>query len=455
MLTDHWGYELTTTEPAAAAALNRVFASYIGFRTDLMSHLETAIDADPDFALARAIRGILIVSLRKPELYPAAQAELTAARAGRAPTSAREKLYLKALEAALQDRITAATACYEEIVTTHPLELFAMRLAQSELFWIGEVAWMRDISERAAAHWKGDTPLYSGYLSIRSFGLEENGAYEQAEKCGREAVERDPADMWGTHAVAHVLVMQGRLRDGIAWLDGLCNNWTQANHIVHHVWWHLALFYTEAGDYDGALDTYDRRLRNLDSPLMQAMPDFFVDIQNDAALLQRLELRGIDVGERWQPIADLAAARSGNHSSPFTSAHCALALAAAGRFDEAETLAERMREFIASNDDALGPRYALAVLPASLASIAFRRGDYRRVIDLLMPARHNLWQMGGSHAQRDLFFQLLIDAASKLERRDLLAVLLDDLHTIGFERIAERSSYGDAATLLGANGPNR
>ncbi len=445
MVTDHWGYALTTPEPAAAAALNRVFASYIGFRTDLMGHLETAIDADPDFALARAIRGILIVSLRKPELYPAARAELAAARAARPPASAREKLYLEALEAALQDRVTAAAACYEEIVNIQPLELFAMRLAQSELFWIGEVAWMRDISERAAAHWHRDTPLYPGYQSIRSFGLEETGAYAQAEKCGREAVELDPADVWGTHAVAHVLVMQGRLRDGIDWLDGLCGNWAQANHIVHHVWWHLALFHTEAGDFDGALDTYDRRLRDLDSALMQAMPDFFVDIQNDAALLQRLELRGVDVGERWQPIADLAAARSGNHSSPFTSAHCALALAAAGRFDDAGEMVERMREFIGGENDALAPRYGLAVLPASLASIAYRRGDYRQVIESLMPARHNLWQMGGSHAQRDLFFQLLIDAALKLERRDLLRLLLDDLGAIGFEHIAERSSYADAA----------
>lgn len=445
MVTDHWGYELTTGEPAAAEALNRVFASYIGFRTDLMSHLEACLDADPDFALAHALKGILIVSLRKPELYPAARAELAAARAGTAPASTREKLYLKALEAALEDRITAAAACYEEIVNTHPLELFAMRLAQSELFWIGEVAWMRGISERAAAHWNGDTPLYSGYLSIRSFGLEETGAYEQAEKCGREAVERDPADLWGTHAVAHVLLMQGRIKDGIDWLDGLSGNWAQANHIVHHVWWHLALFYSEAGDYDGALDTYDRRLRNLDSPLMQAMPDFFVDIQNDVALLQRLELRGIDVGERWQPIADLAAARSGNHSSPFTSAHCALALAAAGRFVEAETLVEAIREYTGGDNATLGPRYGLAVLPASLASIAFRRGDYRQVIDLLMPARHNLWQMGGSHAQRDLFFQLLITAALKLERRDLLALLLDDLGALGFDHIAERSSYADAA----------
>jgi hypothetical protein len=56
------------------------------------------------------------------------------------------------------------------------------------LFWIDEVAWMRDISERAAPQWSADVPGYSTFLSIRAFGLEENGAYELAEKCDREAV---------------------------------------------------------------------------------------------------------------------------------------------------------------------------------------------------------------------------------------------------------------------------
>jgi tetratricopeptide (TPR) repeat protein len=327
--------------------------------------------------------------------------------------------------------------------------LFALRLAQFELFWIGEVAWMRDISERAAAHWSADVPGYPVYLSIRAFGLEENGAYDLAEKCGREAVDRDPTDCWGAHAVAHVLVMQGRLADGVAWVDGLTANWSAANHIAHHLWWHLALFHVEGGDYGAGLEIYDNRLRDLDSPLMQAMPDFFVDIQNDTALLQRLELRGADVGDRWQPVADLAQARIGNHESPFTSAHCALALAAAGRDREADEIIQQMRAFVAENTGALGPRYALAALPASEAAVAHRRGEHQRVIDILMPARRNLWQMGGSHAQRDLFFQLLVDSAVRMERRDILALLLEELGAIGFGHIAERSSYADAVALAG------
>jgi tetratricopeptide (TPR) repeat protein len=448
MQRDQWGHSVTTDVSSAVEALDLGFDAYFQFRTDAMANLAAAISADPEFALPHAAKGILIESLKKPELHPLAQAELEAAKRGRPPVSARERHYIAALEAALAGQVTAAATHYQQIVRDHPHDLFAMRLAQSELFWIGEVVWMREISERAAARWTAQIPGYSAYLAIRSFGLEENGDFELAERCGREAVELDPSSCWGAHAIAHVQLMQGRLADGISWLSALSGNWSAANHIVHHLWWHLALVHTEHGDYEAGLDVYDSRLRDLDSPLMQAMPDFYVDLQNDASLLQRLALRGVDIGDRWQPIAELAQARIGNHYSPFTSAHSALALAAAGRFDEANELIREIRSFVAEDSGTLGPRYALAVLPASEAAVAYHRKDYQRVLDVMLPARRNLWQMGGSHAQRDLFFQLLVDAAMQLQRRDILVMLLDEMRAVGFEHLAERSSYADAASLI-------
>ena len=448
MQRDQWGHSLTTGSAEAAAAMDRAVNAYVGWRTDVMDHLAAALEADPDFALPHVAKGILICSLRKPELNGKARALLDAARSARPPETARERRYMDALAAATGGHVTEAASHYETIARENPHDLFALRLSQFELFWIGEVGWMRDISERAAPRWSADVPGYAAYLSIRAFGLEETGAYLSAETYGREAIARDPTDCWGAHAVAHVLVMQARLKDGIDWMDGLTGNWSAANHIRHHNWWHLALFHIERDDHAAALDIYDNRLRDLDSPLLKAMPDFYVDIQNDVALLQRLELRGVDVGDRWAAIAELARPRIGNHASPFTSAHCALALAAAGDDADADELVRQMRAFVAENPNALAPRYALAALPAGEAAVAYRRGDHGRVIDLLMPAHRNLWQMGGSHAQRDLFFQLLADSARKLDRRDILRTLFDDFEAIGLEHAAERSSYADAMAAL-------
>jgi len=449
MHRDCHGLELTTESAAAAAAFGRAVSSYVAWRTDTMDHLNGALQADPEFALPHAVKGILMLSLRKPALRAPAEKRLAAARAARPPATDRERHYIAALASLLERGIAGAVTRFEAIAAAHPHDLLALRLAQFELFWIGEVAWMRDISERAAPVWGNADPGFGAFLAMRAFGLEETGSYVEAERCGRRAIELDPDDPWAAHAVAHVLVMQARLGEGIEWCTALSRNWSAANHIRHHNWWHLALFHVEAGNRDAALAIYDTRLRDMDSPLMRAMPDFFVDIQNDAALLERLELRGLDVGNRWSDVAELAAQRIGNHESPFTSAHCALALAAAGRFAEAEELVRAMQAFAGEDRGTLGPRYALAAIPAARAAIAHRRGEHDCVLEILWPARRNLWQMGGSHAQRDLFFQMLAAAAHRLARRDMLTVFFEEMRGLGLAHLEERSSYADALAALG------
>lgn len=56
--------------------------------------------------------------------------------------------------------------------------------------------------------------------------------------------------------------------------------------------------------------------------------------------------------------------------------------------------------------------------------------------------------MGGSHAQRDLFFQLLADSAQRLGRTDILSILFEEMRSLGLEHLEERSSYADALAAL-------
>ena len=129
MLTDQRGYSVTSEDSTAVEALDRAFNAYTGFRTDVMAHLQTAIDADPQFALAHAIKGLMIAGLKKPELYHLAGSELDAAKAGRQPASARENHYLAALEATLLDDVCTAVTHYEQIACERPNDLFALRIA--------------------------------------------------------------------------------------------------------------------------------------------------------------------------------------------------------------------------------------------------------------------------------------------------------------------------------------
>ena len=129
-------------------------------------------------------------------------------------------------------------------------------------------------------------------MSCRCFAHEECGNYVIAEAAGRAAVELDPADLWATHAVAHVMEMQDRHDEGIAWLGELERHWAGGNNLLHHLWWHRALFHLECGETAEVLALYDRRFRDLASPVTQAQPDLYIDVQNAASMLFRLERRG-------------------------------------------------------------------------------------------------------------------------------------------------------------------
>jgi tetratricopeptide (TPR) repeat protein len=435
----------TSVEQTSNAAIH----AYNHWRADAMVIINDALDADPDSGLANAAKGLFLVTGRNTNYQPLIESCLQKARDARATIPAAQRRYVDALDALSAGRLTEAVTVYEAILADHPTDLFAHRLAQQELFWMGEARWMADVVEKAAPAWSEDIPGYSMFLSVRAFSLEEGGDRARAEQFAREAIERDPNDCWGAHAVAHVLEMQGRVDEGIAWLQGLCGNWQGGNQIVHHLWWHLCLFLLERGAHDQILELFDTQIRNMDSPLVKAVPDVYIDIQNAASLLKRLELRGVDVGQRWQTVGEAAEQRIGNHATPFTDSHAVMILAALGEMDKAEALVTSMQEFSLQCEGSLGPRYRNAGIPAARAALAHRRGEHQQVVNALLPARRSLWQMGGSHAQRDIYTQLLLDSLMQLNDRQWLSTVLKEAGAVPFDKLNERTLYADALALAG------
>jgi hypothetical protein len=80
--------------------------------------------------------------------------------------------------------------------------------------------------------------------------------------------------------------------------------------------------------------------------------------------------------------------------------------------------------------------------------LAHRQGDYARVVELLASRREQIRLLGGSNAQRDLFLQMLIDAAMKTGRRDIVGqVIAHETETRALPP-AERAGYIAAARWL-------
>ncbi len=440
---DHFGFAMATPRARAAKAYDAGARSFVAWRADAMGHLDGAIEMDPEFALPRILKAWILHAGRTSK-YDAVIDGLITSIGGPGDLAPREQALLNGLTAAHAGNLQAGAAALEAHLANHPLDLVAHRLLQFELFWCGESRWMRDVAERAAPAWNDDSPDYSHFLAVRAFSNEEAGDYDTAERAGRGAVERTPDCAWGAHAIAHVLFMQGRMDEGRAWMEGLCGNWDRANQIGHHNWWHLCLFLLEAGEHDQILDLLITRIRNPDSPLVKAVPDATIDLQNVASLLMRLELRGINVGDRWQVIAQISANRTGDHANPFSSAHDAMALAAVGDFAAIDTLVANM--YAAGADHgAVGHVNTALGIPLVKAMAAHRTHKYDKVIELLWPVRRDLYRVGGSHAQRDVFYQILVYATMNANKKALLSVLMDDISSIGFTRIQEMSLYREAA----------
>ncbi len=165
----------------------------------------------------------------------------------------------------------------------------------------------------------------------------------------------------------------------------------------------------DLGQHDAVLASYDANIRNLNAPLTLAAPDQFNDLQNATALLWRLEQLGLDVGARWEELADKAEARIGDSAYLLLPPHLMLALAATGREEASARFLAALRE--QADDPRRWDAAAIrdVVLPVCEAGQAHRRGQHAQVVTLLQPRLDRIRLLGGSNAQRDLFRQILIE----------------------------------------------
>ena len=423
MLQDQHGLALSTLSTEAAASFDRTVLAYLKYRADTPQELARTLAADPEFGLAHCLAGYFAMLSYKLANVPVAAAAARTARAMTTMATARERAHVEALDAWIAGNIEHTLTIWDDIVAEHPLDVVAFRLAHFNNFWLGRPEAMRVSVEQVFPKWGQDMPGFGTILSCRCFAYEECGNYAAAEPSGWAALEIDPADFWGIHAVAHVMEMQGRQFEGIDLLEKHERYFTCGNNLIHHLWWHRAMFHMEQGEFDAVLDLYDRRFRNLASPLNQAVPDLYIDVQNAASMLFRLERQGIDVGHRWIEIADKAEQRIGDCLSAFTQPHWMMALAATSRDDAARRMLDAMRMF-GLGAGAVAQVVGTIALPVSEAVLAHRRGEYARAVDLMTPILDEMHRLGGSHAQQDVLEQIFLDSAVKANRGDDVCLLL-------------------------------
>lgn len=405
---DYLGNPIDTDRADTATAIDDFVQGFLGYEPRA-ENIIAAADQDAESALANALAGILMMFIESPQGPALAQTYRQRARQADPTPHSRAWTYLHVLDAWTRDDIAQVIELSEALVNAHPRDLFAVKLNQYLHFNQGDWPAMLRIALRAVAHCE-DIPHVHGMLA---FAYEQCHLLQEAELAARRALAMLPGEPWAQHALAHVLLTEGRIAEATEFLEHVSAGWKGLNSFMYtHNWWHLALFYLARGRHDRVLEIYDRHVWGI-------LPEYSQDQIGAVSLLTRIELAGIDVGTRWQTLAEYLLVRTGDTVQPFLSLQYLYGLARAGHAKPAQQLLQAIRTQSERVSGHSRHVWRDITLPVAEGLLAHAAGDYAhsaRVLGNAMPALNGI---GGSHAQRDLFALIELDA--RLNAHDWLA----------------------------------
>lgn len=411
---DSFGNPLTLDDAASLPLVEDFVMGFVSTEARAVNLLALAgSDASP---MVQAYCATLHLFAESRDAAANARPFLAKARAASERATLRERRYIAAIEAWAEGDIAQAIALHAEQAREHPRDLVSVKLGQYHCFNTGDCPGMLRLA-LAALPAASDVPYVHG---MAAFGYEQCHLMREAEASARRAIGMCRKEPWAHHALAHVMLTEGRLCEGLAFMQGVSDTWSGLNSfMVTHNWWHVALFLIELGRDDEALALYDREVWGV-------VKDYSQDQIGAVSLLARFELAGIEVGARWDDVASHLLLRTADHVLPFLDLQYLYGLARAGR-PEADALLH--------NIEAHAPRAPLSTraawqsvcVPAARGLVAHARGDFASAIEGLGSALPRLVEIGGSHAQRDLFEQVYLDALVRTGSQAALAGAQDIL----------------------------
>lgn len=311
-----------------------------------------------------------------------------------------ERAYLVVLDSWINYDIKRATTAAEAILADHPTDLLALRLAQYFQFGRGDYPAMlrsAQLCEDAAAD-------QASYWTMAAFAHEQCHQIDAAHEAAETALALNPDHPWGHHALAHVHLTRGNVEAGLEMMRAARSSWVDLNSFMFtHNWWHLALFELATGGARTALKIYDEHCWGID-------PGYSQDQVGAVSMLIHLEFAGVDVGDRWRELRPYLERRTDDPISPFRTLHYLYGLARS-RSEAADELLATIRR---QTSDTMVPadlkRWKEVGLPAAEGIYAAAVGQPKIALQRLTPVLGRMWQLGGSHAQRDVFQQIWLHA---------------------------------------------
>ncbi|XP_020625456.1 tetratricopeptide repeat protein 38-like [Orbicella faveolata] len=394
------GLLLSTTSNEAAKMFDATISQVVAhLEDDTVGGLETSVtrmlEADPNFLMGHVLANEIQIKDSMDVIQSlAADNDLI---------TDRERLHAEAAIALYAGKIPRAQDIWDEIVVAYPTDIFALKMLTDYGIFFGPKDRIRDSVARVFPHWKKEMPLYGYLFGLHAFGLEETRVdvgdrwqqlcqyWESHADDHFLGLELVPTDTWATHALTHVMEMEGRQDEGIEFLSKTMDNWKPCESLTCHNFWHWALYYVEKGDYESALNIYDTEI----APRFKKSQTF--PLTDGSSLLYRLKFEG---------------------TYAFNDSHMLMSTLGAQNEDLTMKVLDSLRKFVR---DGSGPNCEVSRevgLAVCEAFVEADKGNFDKAVEILKPLRYRLDLLGGSRAQRDVYELFLINAAMQSQRKE-------------------------------------
>src|SRR5215471_2716397 len=250
------------TDTPTRRRCEHALALLLAHRGNPAAEVERILADEPQCVCGHSLNAALIVLADRFAARSKLATSLAVIEAAHADADHPARRHAAAARAWLDGEPELALARYGALVTDAPRDILALVVAHALDFRLGHRHMLRDRIAQVLPAWDASAPGYASLLAMYAFGLEENGEYRRAEAVARRALDLQPMLPGAIHVVAHVMEMQGRNREGLAFLAATERAWTEGTAFSVHLAWHRALFHLDAGDTDAALKVYDAQIAN-------------------------------------------------------------------------------------------------------------------------------------------------------------------------------------------------
>ena len=383
--------------------------------------LRAVLAADPGLAVAHAA-AVLEVMLAGADFD--VDTEVAAARAGAAAHDW-ERSFVECVLTTASQGMWPARPSWERHHDRFPEDLHGLELVIFLPLMSTDVG-SHDVALARALRTQEAVGEHVVLLGFRAMMAQDARRLDEAERLAARALDLDPAGFLGGHPMTHVYFESGDHAGGAAWLDGWLPSTDQAADFGSHLVWHSALHHLALGNRDTALERY-RHCAG------RAGPGGLVD---GTSMLWRCQMHGlVDHGADPAaiPVAQVVAPLVGGVPFTFVGVHVALGLATASDAEGLRRLAADAAGFTAPGSAELLPGLARGLA-------AYVEGDHATAVDLLLAEEPRFVRYGGSHAQREVFEDTVIQALVLADRLEEAAARLG-------ARLDRRESPLDTALL--------